>query len=162
VSNVDICQPASQSTGRVLGIDTGERRVGLALSDELGLLASPLAIIRRDGGLATVMEQIAGITVREGVARVVVGLPLNEDGTIGRQARRAEVFANVARKALGVPVELWNEHLSTAEAETRVRELGRSARRPRERSMVDAYAAAVILQDYLDAQRRNRAEPRGE
>jgi putative Holliday junction resolvase len=158
---VDGCQPLNRSNGRVLGIDAGERRVGLALSDELRFLASPFAVIRRDRRLASVMEQIAEIARREGVAHVVVGLPLNEDGTVGRQARRAEAFANVVRKALGLPVEFWDERFSTVEAEARVREMGRSAHRPRERGSMDAYAAAIILQDYLDAQVRDRTRLSG-
>ena len=159
---MDIRQPPTRSNGRVLGIDAGERRVGLALSDELHLLASPFAIIRRDRGLALVMEQIAGIAKREGVVQVVVGLPLNEDGTVGRQARRAVAFANIVRKALGLPVALWDERLSTVEAEARVRAVGRSTRRSRETRELDAYAAAVILQDYLDAQGRDQGESRSE
>ena len=141
----------------MLGIDAGERRVGIAVSDELRVLATPLTVIPRERGLTSVMDEVAGIAAREGVTHVVVGLPLNADGTVGRQARRAEAFARIARKALGLPVEMWDERLSTVEATARARAAGRSSRQPRERGRLDAYAAAVILQDYLDAQRRNRA-----
>ncbi len=143
--------------GRILCIDAGERRIGLALSDELGLLASPLGVLRRDAGLAPVMEAIAQIARREGVSMVVVGLPLNEDGTFGRQAKRAQNFAQIAGRVLGLPIEMWDERLSTLEAEAVVRAQGRSTRRMRERGQMDAVAAAVILQNYLDARMRERA-----
>ena len=159
---MEMCQPAIRSGGRVLGIDAGERRVGLALSDELGLLATPLAVLHRDGGLASVMKQISEITTREGVVFVVVGLPLNQDGSAGRQARRAEAFASIVRRALGLPVQLWDERLSTVEAMARARAIGYSVRRLRERGTLDALAAAVILQEYLDSRKCEQIASRGE
>jgi putative Holliday junction resolvase len=136
--------------GRVLGIDAGERRVGVALSDEMRLLASPLAVLDRAHGLAPVLDAIADVARSEGVTHMVVGLPLNADGSHGRQARRAQDFARVAERVVGVPVEMWDERLSTQEAENIVRGQGRNMRRVRERGQLDAIAAAVILQDYLD------------
>jgi putative Holliday junction resolvase len=136
--------------GRVLGIDAGERRVGVALSDELRLLASPLVVLDRARGLAPVLDALAEVARTEGVAQLVVGLPLNADGSQGRQARRAEDFARVAERLLGVPVELWDERLSTKEAEAIARGQNRNMRRLRQRGQLDAIAAAVILQDYLD------------
>jgi putative Holliday junction resolvase len=134
----------------VLGIDAGERRVGVALSDELRLLASPLTVLDRGHGLAPVLEALVEVTRREGVAHFVVGLPINADGSEGRQARRARDFARLAERVVGVPVELWDERLSTRAAEDIIRSQGRSTRRLRQRGGVDAVAAAVILQDYLD------------
>jgi putative Holliday junction resolvase len=136
--------------GRVLGIDAGERRVGLALSDELRLLASPLVVLDRGRGLAPVLDALAHVARTESVAQIVVGLPLNADGTRGRQARRAQDFARVAERVVGVPVEMWDERLSTREAEGIARAQGRNMRRLRQRGQLDAIAAAVILQDYLD------------
>lgn len=136
--------------GRVLGIDAGERRVGVALSDETRLLASPLAVLDRGHGLAPVFEALADVARREGVSEVVVGLPLNADGTPGRQARRAQDFARTAARVIGVPVALWDERLSTREAEAILRAGGRNLKRLRQRGQIDAVAAAVILQDYLD------------
>jgi len=134
----------------VLGIDAGERRVGVALSDELRLLASPVLVLDRGRGLAPVLDALTELARREGVAQIVVGLPLNADGSAGRQARRAQDFARVASRVVGVPVELWDERLSTQEAEAIVRAQGRNTRRVRQRGQIDAVAAAVILQDYLD------------
>jgi putative holliday junction resolvase len=136
--------------GRVLGIDAGERRVGVALSDELRLLARPVAVLDRAAGLAPVLDALTELARREGVASMVVGLPLNADGSVGRQAKRARDFARVAARVVGIPVELWDERLSTREAESIAREQGRNMRRLRQRGHLDALAAAVILQDYLD------------
>lgn len=141
--------------GRVLAVDAGERRVGLAMSDELRLLATPLKVLRRgDHGLAGVVAEIGEIVRREGVAQVVVGLPLDADGTHGRQARRAERVAEILQRALDLSVVTWDERLSTQEAEEVLRAQGRSLKRLRQRGEIDAVAAAVILQDYLDARRR--------
>jgi putative Holliday junction resolvase len=137
----------------VLGIDAGERRVGLALSDETRLLASPLRVLDRRTGLASVLEAIAAVAAREDVRQVVVGLPLNADGSAGLQAQRAERFAGLVGQATNLPVQLWDERLSTHTAEAVVRAQGRSTRRARARGEIDAVAAAVILQDYLDATR---------
>jgi putative holliday junction resolvase len=137
--------------GRVLGIDAGERRVGVALSDELRLLASPLTVLDRGrGGLAPVLDALADLAAREGVTHIIVGLPLNVDGSRGRQARRAQDFARVASRVLALPIEMWDERLSTQQAEEILRAQGRNLRRIRQRGEVDAVAAAVILQDYLD------------
>jgi putative Holliday junction resolvase len=134
----------------VLGLDAGERRVGVALSDELRMLATPLTVLDRGRGLAPVLDRLAEVARRESVAQVVVGLPINADGSYGRQARRAQDFARVVERVIGLPVSLWDERLSTREAEEIIRAQGRKMRRLRERGEIDAVAAAVILQDYLD------------
>jgi putative Holliday junction resolvase len=134
----------------VLGIDAGERRVGVALSDELRLLASPVTVLEVRNGLAPVLDALVELARREGVGQLVVGLPLNADGSEGRQAKRARDFARVAERVVGVPVELWDERLSTQEAEVVLRAQGRNMRRVRQKGQLDAIAAAVILQDYLD------------
>jgi putative holliday junction resolvase len=141
--------------GRVLGIDAGERRVGVAISDELRLLARPLCVLDRARGLAPVLDTLIEVAQREGVFQMVVGLPLNADGSQGQQARRAQDFARVAERVVGVPVEMWDERLSTQAAEAIVRTQGRNTRRVRQRGELDAIAAAVILQDYLDRTREN-------
>jgi putative holliday junction resolvase len=137
----------------VLAIDAGERRVGVALSDETRLLATPLMVLDRVRGLAPVFDRLADVSARENVVQIVVGLPLNADGSVGRQAKRAQAFARTASRVIGLPVELWDERLSTQEAEAIVRAQGRNPRRLRERGQIDAVAAAVILQDYLDHRR---------
>ncbi len=148
--------------GRVLAIDAGERRVGLAMSDELGMLATPLAVLRRGDATRPVVDEIAALARRERVGHVVVGLPLHADGGEGRQAERARAFARAVEAATGLSVEMWDERLSTLEAEAVIRGQGRSTRRARQRGDVDAVAAAVILQSYLDARDRERRRPRGD
>ena len=132
---------------RYLGIDLGRARIGLALADDILRSARPLrAVERRDevSDLGTI-----GTVAREyEVTRAVVGLPLNMDGTEGPSARLARSFAPRLATALGVPVDLFDERLSTFEAEDRLRSRGVSARDMK--GLVDAEAAAVILQGWLD------------
>ena len=143
-----------RSSGRVLGIDPGERRVGVALSDELGLLATPLTIIERRSWVADVAA-IAALVRAHDVTEVVVGHPKTLRGEIGPQARRAERFAREVSRAVSVPVRLWDERYSTIEAAERLAHEGGRARRrhPGSRGHPDAAAAAVILQGYLDSRR---------
>ncbi len=134
----------------MLGLDSGERRVGVAISDETRLLASPVVVLDRRNGLRPVLEALSAIVSREGVNHVVVGLPLNADGSEGPQARRANDFARLVGRVVGLPVTMWDERLSTREAEDALRAGGRNLRRMRQRGQLDAYAAAAILQDFLD------------
>lgn len=132
----------------VLAIDYGRRRLGLALSDALGVTARPLAVwerTNRRGDLA----RIRGLCRRHGVGRIVVGWPLRLDGTPGEMAREAAGFADRLRKHLGRPVDLADERLSSWEAEQQLREAGSRAAR-----CLDDVAAAVILRDYLARTRK--------
>ena len=136
---------------RVLGIDHGERRIGAALSDALGIAASPLTVIEHtsDEGDA---DAVAALVRERGVEAVVVGEPISLDGSIGPQAKRAAYFARLLSARLGIPVNMVDERLSTREAERRLIEGGK--RRSKRREGVDAAAAAVILQAYLDSRPR--------
>lgn len=132
---------------RYLGVDFGRARIGLALADDVLRTARPLRVVIRRSDAADLAE-IARSARDYEVARAVLGLPLNMDGTEGASARLARDFAPKLERALGVPVELFDERLSTFEAETRLRDRGISAKDAR--SFVDAEAAAVILQGWLD------------
>ena len=133
--------------GRTLCLDVGERRVGVALSDAEGWLAAPLeVIVRRDA--AHDFGRVAELARRHEVARVVVGLPRTLSGEIGPQAKRVQRWTARLQSHLAVPIVYWDERYSTAEAERRLAAIP-SRRRP----PLDAAAAAVILQDYLDADR---------
>ena len=132
----------------LLGIDLGTKRIGVALSDPTGMLASPIATVphRSDREDAA---YIAALCAERGVTAVVVGWPRNMDGTAGPAARRAEAFAERLHEATRLPVHLWDERLSTVAAERALIELGAS--RERRREVRDRVAAAVLLQAYLDA-----------
>ena len=137
---------------RVMALDVGDRRVGVAISDLTQVLARSLTSIRR----GTPQDDCAAVSrwVEEHeVEKVVVGHPRSLDGTIGEQARKVECYAEGLAKTLGVPVILWDERLSTVSAERLMREAGHTGRKHRAR--VDAVAAAVILQDYLDSRPSN-------
>lgn len=129
---------------RVLALDVGERRIGIAVSDPSGTLATPHSVIRRRSkteDFASLIRLVAEL----GVERVVIGLPLAADGQPGHQARRIARYARALANRLEVPVELYDETLSTVTAEALLAQTGGKGRTP-----LDAAAAAVILQDYLD------------
>jgi putative Holliday junction resolvase len=140
---------------RHLALDVGDRRIGVAVSDECGLLASPLTVIRRASKIddyavisRLILEHRAGI--------LVVGHPLNADGSAGPQAQRIERYAAALERALrsqdlNLPIVLWDEHSSTLRAQQAMISAGRKAKDRRTR--IDAVAAAVILQDYMEAKR---------
>ncbi len=133
---------------RYLGIDLGRARIGLALADDVLRTARPLETLQRRGEAAE-LARLRQVVEAWEVSRLVVGLPLNMDGTEGGSARLARTFAARLGEALALPVELFDERLSTFEAESRLRERGVSARE--QRSVIDAEAAAVILQGWLEA-----------
>ena len=131
-----------------MGLDVGERRVGVAIGDELGMISSPLTIVqRRDGDLA----ELRDLAIAKGVDRLVVGLPTGLSGREGPQAAVVRQFAEALAAAVGpeIPVVFWDERLTTAVAERSLHESG--PKRRRRKGDVDAVAAAVILQGYLDA-----------
>ena len=135
---------------RYLGLDLGRARIGLALADDVLKTARPLETVERRGDVAD-LARLRRVAAEWEVSRAVVGLPLNMDGTEGASARLSRTFAPKLEEALGVPVDLFDERLSTFEAETRLRDRGVSAKD--RKALVDAEAAAVILQGWLD--RRN-------
>lgn len=131
---------------RILALDVGDRRVGVAISDPLGLLARSLAVVKRSGHD---YQSIVDMVREYDVKRIVAGYPRNMDGSVGEQARRVEAYVDGLEEHVDVPIEFWDERLSTVEAQRLMIEAGRRARERRDR--IDAVAAAVILQDYLDA-----------
>jgi putative Holliday junction resolvase len=132
---------------RMLGIDFGEARVGVAISDELGMLAHPLETI-------TVKEtdpvaRVAQLVTERGAEMVIVGLPRNMDGTHGPSAEKARVFAEKLRER-GCKVRLWDERLTTVAAQKALQAAGKNAKQSR--AVIDQAAAVIILQGWLDAQ----------
>ncbi len=130
---------------RVLGIDFGEKRIGLAISDGLGITAQPLAVVADIQGIKQVLAE------RDDVHKIVVGLPKNLRGEIGPQAQKTLVFIEELKKETGLPILTWDERFSTGQAERMLIEAGLS--RKKRKSVVDKSAAALILQSYLDAKK---------
>ncbi|MDA8290265.1 MAG: Holliday junction resolvase RuvX [Actinomycetota bacterium] len=160
--------------GRALGLDLGERRIGVALSDSSRLLATPYAVVDRSGDRGRDREQIAALVAEAGATVVVVGIPLGLDGRVGAAARGALAEIEEIRAVVGVPVETADERLTTVEAERRrsdvALEVGREGRggrgerrtsphgaaRSRVRRVVDDAAAAVMLQSWIDSSAGDR------
>lgn len=138
---------------RILGVDPGAVRLGLAVSDELGLTAQGLPTWVSRGRSAD-LAHLRALVLEWNVGEVVVGLPRNMDGSVGPQAEAARELARELREALGLPVMLWDERLTTQAATRVLTEAGLSRRRRRGR--VDAVAASLILQGYLDRTRASR------
>ncbi len=139
-------------SGRVLAVDLGARRVGLAVSDPTGTIAQPLKTLQRRS-TREVLEAIAEEVKRLGISAVVVGLPRNLDGTEGRMADRARRFGAALARRIEVPVVFWDERLTTVAAG---RVLG-GLSRTRRREVQDEVAAALILEGYL--RRQQKATP---
>jgi len=132
-----------------MGLDIGDRRIGVALSDPGGILASPHTIIECSGARRDV-ETILGIAVQQQVGRIVVGLPRMMDGSAGGQVKKVEEFVERLRQHTDVPIELRDERLSTVSARRLLKAGGKQARR---KTRYDAAAAAVILQSFLEEER---------
>jgi len=132
-------------------LDVGERRIGVAVSDPTETLARPLTTITRSSRRAD-FEALDQLMKEHSVARIIVGLPLSLDGTEGQQARQTQRYAKRLSLALGVTVEFWDERYSTATAIEFLRRKKGGRRQRQRRDEIDAMAAAVILQSYIDAQ----------
>ena len=136
-------------SGRIMGLDVGDRRIGIALSDETRLIATPHSVYTRVGWGPDV-KHIQRLYTEAKAALIVCGLPRNMDGSVGFQAEKVKGFADQLRKA-GLPVVFQDERLSTVSAHQALIEGG--MRRDDRKGMVDKVAAAVILQAYLDSRR---------
>lgn len=130
---------------RILGVDFGRARIGIAVSDELGLLAHPVRTIPAS---CDAVKQISDIVREKNVERVVVGLPRHMNGSVGEAAGEALAFAEKLRKLLPCEVVTWDERLTTIAANRALRDGGRKTRDSR--NVVDQVAAQMILQGYLD------------
>ena len=133
---------------RVLGVDLGTVRVGLALSDADGVVAQPFDVIERQDAAFEITRRAGQLEVGE----IVVGIPYSLDGTLGAAAESAEAFAHALELSTGLPVSRWDERLSTVQAERAMRAGGKRAKK--QRGHVDKVAAALVLQSFLDSRRR--------
>ena len=131
---------------RILAVDYGRRRIGLAVSDELGLTAQGISTVRV-GNRAEAVATVAEVAFKWAAEELVVGLPLNMDGSKGPMAEAAEAFAESLGEATGLPVRCWDERLTTVSAHRRLQEMGKRSRGRKE--AVDRMAATLLLQAYL-------------
>lgn len=128
---------------KILAIDVGEKRVGLATSDELGMLALPFGYLDRDG----VIEKIDSILVQENIGQIVVGMPFMGDGSMGTQAEDVQHFVAKLHEQTTIGIDLENEMLSSVEATNRLKSMKRKIQNKGE---VDAMAATIILESYMN------------
>jgi putative Holliday junction resolvase len=133
----------------MMGLDMGSQTIGVALSDESGLIASGVTTIHRQNPERD-LETIKDLVSQFDIARIVVGLPINMNGTLGAEAKRVLEFAEDLQKALSIPVTTWDERLTTVQARRVLLDAGLS--RKRRKRVIDKTAATLILQSYLDAQ----------
>jgi putative Holliday junction resolvase len=148
---------------RILALDVGERRIGVAAADEATRVALPVTAVERREPSAD-LEAIGCLIREQGAETVVVGLPISMNGSLGPQAQQVKAFAEELSSRLSVPVEYWDERLSTVEAERRLRSAAPSRRqagrkRQADKGRRDALAAAIVLQAYLDHRAGHKPGP---
>jgi putative holliday junction resolvase len=135
--------------GRIMAVDPGDQRIGLAISDPTATIANPLATVKHTARMVDA-AQIALIASEQGAVLIVVGQPLDSEGKVGPAARKSERLAEAIRSQTSIPVILWDESGSTQTAQSAIRLIG-GRRKPRF-GHLDEVAAVVILQNYLDTQ----------
>jgi len=131
----------------ILGLDIGEKRIGVALSDPLGIMAGALTVVERTTDDAA-LKQIIDLARENEVERIVVGMPRSLDGSLGKQAQAVQSFVDLLKEHTRLPVVTWDERLSTVAAERTMLEVG--MKRDKRKKRRDSLAAAFILQGYLD------------
>jgi putative Holliday junction resolvase len=139
---------------RIMGLDVGDRRVGVAVSDERGLTAQPVLTLHRSNRKED-LRSLARILRKHGCTEIVVGNPLYMSGDLSPQAMKAQAFAEMLRQEFGLPVALWDERLTTTEAHRLLHEAGRAG--SEHKKVVDQVAAVLILQGFLDSRANNLA-----
>ncbi len=144
---------------RILAVDPGEKRIGVAVSDPTGTIANPLAVVKHTARREDV-ARIAQMAEEQEAVRIIVGHPLDAEGEAGPAALRAERFAEALQAQTGLPVELWDEFGSTQEA--RAARIALGVPRRKRRGHLDDLAAVVILQSYLDFTASHLLPPGGE
>jgi putative holliday junction resolvase len=132
---------------RILGLDVGEKRIGVALGDESHTLAHPLSTLKRASKKED-FARLAALCGEHQIEKIVCGLPRTLRNEEGPQARRVRRYAEELSAAILVPIEFWDERFSSIDAEER---LAAASRKPRDKGAIDAAAAAIILQEYLDS-----------
>jgi putative Holliday junction resolvase len=138
---------------RTLGLDIGEKRIGVAVSDSEGILATALTVIERKSD-DTALNNIIALAEEHDVERIVVGLPISLDGKMGPQAQRVQSFTDALNERTELPVITWDERFSTSDADRVLMEAG--LKRDKRKKHLDSVAAAFILQGYIDQEKGSR------
>jgi putative Holliday junction resolvase len=133
---------------KALGIDLGDARVGVAVSDDLGMLAHPLETISTQS--TNVVKRVLALASERSVETIIVGMPRNMNGSHGPAADKAKAFIEELRRETTLPIVSWDERLSTVSAQRALQEAGRNTRK--QKSVIDQVAAQIILQSWLDSQ----------
>ncbi|WP_343343290.1 Holliday junction resolvase RuvX [Terrisporobacter petrolearius] len=139
--------------GRIMGLDIGDKTIGVAVSDLMGLTAQGVTTIKRVGKKKDI-EAIKKIISEKQVNKIVSGLPKNMNGTVGPQGEKVQKFCELIKQETNLPIEFWDERLSTVAAERSLIE--GNVRRENRKKVIDMLAAVIILQGYLDLQRNFR------
>lgn len=140
---------------RIIGLDVGDKTIGVAMSDELGITAMPVTVISRTGSLKREIGEIRRMVEENGVECIVVGMPFMLDGTKGIQAEKVEAFVEQLRRRLRVPIVTWDERLTTSEVERIL--IASDQSREKRKKVIDKMAAAVILRSYMDSRGKTDA-----
>lgn len=141
--------------GRILGVDPGNQRTGIAISDPTQTIASPIGVIHQQSR-KKIAEEIVRMAKKHSVEKIIIGQAVNWDGSISHQGKKAARMANVLESLSSIPILLWNEYGSTQQAEDALRQM--NIPRKKRNQPVDDLAAVVILQSYLDAAAGERLE----
>ena len=136
--------------GRIMGLDVGDKTIGVAVSDIMGITAQGVTTVKRVGKKKDI-EELKAIIAERQVNKIVSGLPKNMNGTLGPQGEKVTKFCELLQEATGIKIEYWDERLSTVAAERTLIE--GNVRRENRKSVIDMVAASIILQGYLDRQR---------
>lgn len=133
---------------RIMGLDVGERTIGVAVSDPFGWTAQGITTIRRESDIEADLECLKKLIEEYEIDRIVVGLPRNMNGTLGPSAERSQNVSDAIRHSIGLPVDFWDERLSTVAAKRTL--LEGNVSRAKRKKVIDKMAAVIILQGYLD------------
>lgn len=147
METLDTLNTIKQSTGKILSVDFGDVRTGLAISDPSRLLASGLGYIS-PGGIEKTADAVAEEAVKNGASAVIVGLPVNMDGSHGGRAQRCEKFARMLKERINIPVAVFDERMTTMTASRYLNETG--TRGKKRKQVIDTLSAQIILQNCLD------------
>ena len=136
---------------RIIGLDVGDKTIGVAMSDELGITAIPMTVISRTGSLKREIGEIRRMVEENGVECIVVGMPFMLDGSMGIQAGKVEAFVEELRRRLRVQIVTWDERLTTSEVERIL--IASDQSRMKRKKVIDKMAAAVMLRSYMESRK---------